>query len=109
MYTSARNDDVEKDAPSTLHKARNAASAAADDLKAGARRAKHDIENGLGDAADAVREDLQDFARQTGRYVHDWASSAEEGMVTKVRENPVTAMLIAAGVGFMLSGLLRRS
>jgi ElaB/YqjD/DUF883 family membrane-anchored ribosome-binding protein len=101
MYTAARNDDLKEDA---TQKAR----AAADDIRKGARRLKEDAETDIGEAASAVREDLESIARQAGRYVHDLANSTEESMVTKVREKPVTAMLIAAGAGFVIGALLSR-
>lgn len=101
MYTAARNDDPKDDA---THKAR----AAADDIRKGARRLKDDVETDVGEAASAVRDDLQDFARQAGRYVHDIANSTEETMVTKIREKPVAATLLAAAVGFIVGALLVR-
>lgn len=101
MYTAARNDDVKDDA---TQKAR----AAADDIRKGARRLKDDVEHDISGAASAVREDLQDFARQAGRYVHDLANSTEESMVTRVREKPVATMLIAAGIGFVVGALFTR-
>lgn len=101
MYTTARNDDSKDEA---THKVR----AAAEDIRRGARRVKDDIETDIGEAANAVGEDLKDFARQAGRYVHDFANSTEESMVTRIREKPVAATMIAVGIGFVIGALLTR-
>jgi ElaB/YqjD/DUF883 family membrane-anchored ribosome-binding protein len=82
------------------------------DLSEGTRRVKSDIRG----TVHAVRDDIEDMARQAGRQVRDFASSAEEKVAAatetvtvQIRENPVQSTLIALGVGFFLGFLFRRT
>jgi ElaB/YqjD/DUF883 family membrane-anchored ribosome-binding protein len=40
--------------------------------------------------------------------VRDPANSSEDNLVEKIREKPVTSVLIASGIGFVLGALLTR-
>jgi len=81
---------------------------AAEEAKKGAFRVKRDVSNDLSDAAESIRDDLQDMARYAGRQVREFAGDAEGALTTRVREKPVQSILIAAAAGFVASLLIRR-
>jgi ElaB/YqjD/DUF883 family membrane-anchored ribosome-binding protein len=59
----------------------------------------------LGTATGAVADSLD----QAGRYIHDEGLAGMAEDVTElIRRNPIPAMLVGIGIGFMLARLLRR-
>ena len=84
---------------------------AQNDLKNAERKAKQD---GLA-IANAVSDDLTDFANRAGRKVRSYYNAASDelsddyGQLTsRIRSNPVQASFIALGAGVLLGALLRR-
>ena len=100
MFTAANKEETDDMQAKGRH--------AADEARKGAYRVKKDVSNDISDTAESIKEDLQDMARYAGRQARELADSAEENLVTQVRENPLKAVLIAAGVGFVASLLIRR-
>jgi len=82
-----------------------------DDLKETARHFKADTR----EAASAMKDDLEDAARRTGRHARDIVDSAGhslsgagEVLTVKIRDNPVQSSLIALGVGIVLGILFKK-
>ena len=69
----------------------------------------------INEAAHDVVEDSKHLANEIyeeGRYyvneAHSHAREYSDEMLEKVRKNPASALMIAAGVGFLLSSILRK-
>jgi len=92
--------------------------AAAAHLEEGGRRIKRDA----ADTADRVQGDLHSIAHNVGEQVREYIETAGEGLVhakdsiadaggsvvSRVRDNPMSAAAIALGVGVLLGAFLRR-
>lgn len=59
-------------------------------------------------AAREISEDVLKEARQALKKIHKQAASLEETLGVQTRDNPLQALLMAFGAGFVLSLLLRR-
>jgi ElaB/YqjD/DUF883 family membrane-anchored ribosome-binding protein len=57
-----------------------------------------------GDAVDEVMDELREMVSQ----IKDKAGAAEKKVVQTARDNPVQTLLVAFGVGFLASLLMRR-
>ena len=77
-----------------------------DDVRRGAERASAEIRRGAERARDGY-QDLADNARRGYDRVRDDAGNLSREVGFYVRDNPGKALLIAAGVGFLL-GLIAR-
>jgi ElaB/YqjD/DUF883 family membrane-anchored ribosome-binding protein len=56
----------------------------------------------------ALRADLAGLAESVQRLAAEAPELAREGFETSIRRNPLQATLIATGVGFVLSLIIRR-
>ena len=89
-----------------------------DDLKskvAGVGESVREVGGHLRDAAVEQYENVRDRAagyvqagRDKAREVRDKAREVEEGVESYVQENPIQAVLIAAGIGMLIGLLWRR-
>lgn len=59
-------------------------------------------------AAREISEEVLKEARQALKKIHKQAASLEEALGVQTRDNPLQALLMAFGAGFVLSLLLRR-
>jgi ElaB/YqjD/DUF883 family membrane-anchored ribosome-binding protein len=80
--------------------------------KAAADKATQEMEarlDALADvfSADAV-EDVMDELREMVSQIKEKAGAAEKKVVQTARDNPVQTLLVAFGVGFLASLLMRR-
>ena len=81
-----------------------AADSAADELRAKAEALKEDLK-GLGAAArDAAQEKLNELRGEAGACVDRSRATLED----RIREEPLKALLVAAGVGFVVGFLWAR-
>ena len=69
----------------------------------------------VGDAASELLKESKKLANELYEGGLEKVSEAEEGMkeysdelLRKIKENPLSSVLIAAGVGFLLSSLLKK-
>ncbi|HCU24724.1 MAG TPA: hypothetical protein DF383_06885 [Deltaproteobacteria bacterium] len=56
------------------------------------------------DAVDLVKNNANDYYQQGKKKAQKWEQSLEG----RIRENPVKALLIAAGVGFLVGAILKK-
>lgn len=56
----------------------------------------------------ALRADLAGLADSVKRLAAEAPELAKEGLETSIRRNPLQATLIAAGIGFVVSLIIRR-
>jgi ElaB/YqjD/DUF883 family membrane-anchored ribosome-binding protein len=91
-----------KDHPFTKHTAefRDTAAAIGHDVQELGRVTK----NLAGDTVSAIRENASEYYQQGIKK----AKGLEKDLETKIKENPLQALLIAAGVGFVLGALWKR-
>ena len=81
------------------------------DIKSTYYNAKQDVH----DAANGAHEDLSKVVNTAGRTAREYLDTAAnqladttEKVNTEIHANPVRSTLVAMGVGFILSSLLRR-
>ncbi len=77
-----------------------------EDVRRGAERASHEIRRGA-ERARETYEEVAENAERTYQRVRSEAGNVSREVSLYVRDNPGKALLIAAGVGFLL-GLLAR-
>lgn len=58
----------------------------------------------MGDTVGIIRENASEYYQQGVKK----AQSLEKSLETKIKENPLQALLIAAGVGFVLGAVWKR-
>ncbi len=81
----------------------------AEGLKQRIKKGIHEVEDDVENTFDAARDDLRDLARSAGRQARDLANSAEESVVTAIKDHPVKSVFAALATGFVLCALVRRS
>ena len=77
--------------------------------------AGHDLKYSLSDAGSSIfhdgkklANDLYQEGRQKVQAAEDNLKEYSEELTQKVKENPLASLMIAAGVGFLLSSLFKR-
>ena len=86
-----------------LGRLREDVSALSDAVKSLASHGTEDFKN----QASALRENVQQRSEQYLRQAQDAASDLEEEMSERIRAEPIKAVLIAAGVGYLYARLFR--
>jgi ElaB/YqjD/DUF883 family membrane-anchored ribosome-binding protein len=96
---------------SRAHHEANGPHTATDDLKEKASRVGKDLRDTVGAVRDVageqyenVRQRAADYVQQGRERVEEW----EEGLEGYIKDNPMRALLIAAGAGLLLGLLWRR-
>lgn len=84
----------------------NKAKKVSEDVKRGAERASHEIRRGA-ERARETYEEVAENAERTYQRVRSEAGNVSREVSLYVRDNPGKALLIAAGVGFLLGLLVR--
>ncbi len=82
------------------------------DLRDKASQVGENIRDLGGQVRDAAREKYESLSGEAKAYYEqgrDMAQEWEDGLETYVREKPLQAVLIAAGVGLLLGALWKRS
>ena len=89
----------------------NGPHSATDDLKEKAGRVGKDLRDTVGAVRDVaseqyenVRQRAADYVQQGRERVEEW----EEGLEGYIKDNPIRALMIAAGAGLLLGLLWRR-
>ncbi len=103
----ATSQRVQDAASAVGHKAEDATGSLGSSLQSAADRVRENLprEGMLGRASGAVADALD----SSGRYIEDRKISGIANDVTEViRRNPIPAVLVAVGVGFLLGRTLRR-
>lgn len=106
----AKNDtvsDFKSSTDYTADKAKNTADYAADRAKSGI----DDARSGIKDAANRASNMADNAINSADRTYHEVKDVAEKKMgevETMIRDKPVQATLVAAGIGFLVGALLTR-
>ncbi len=79
------------------------ADGAADKVAGTAQKTYGQAKDAVKDGVDAVRAKAQDFADNGGSQVLDQIEEAGDYLAEQVDNRPVTALLIAAGIGFLIA------
>jgi ElaB/YqjD/DUF883 family membrane-anchored ribosome-binding protein len=90
---------------------RNGGEGETDDLKSKAVQMGETLRDMGGHVRDAAREQYEHVRDRAAGYVkagRDKARELEEGVESYVQENPIHAVLIAAGIGLLIGLLWRR-
>jgi ElaB/YqjD/DUF883 family membrane-anchored ribosome-binding protein len=90
-----------------LDEARERFEDAASDFEKRARRTRRELRRRAEEAGDAARERRVEGLQRGYRKVRKDASDLADDVNSYVRENPGTAIAIAAGAGFLLGMLVR--
>jgi len=104
---SAAGHKVQDAASAVGHKAEDATSTLGSGIQSAANRVRDSLprEGMLGKASEAFADTLD----RTGRYIEERNISGMANDVTEViRRNPIPAVLVAVGLGFLLGRTLRR-
>jgi ElaB/YqjD/DUF883 family membrane-anchored ribosome-binding protein len=91
--------------------ARNGGEDQTDDLKSKAAQMGETLRDMGGHVRDAAREKYEHVRDRAAEYVEAGRNKArelEEGVESYVQENPIHAILIAAGIGMLIGLLWRR-
>lgn len=71
----------------------------------------HDVKEKVESTTEQIKEKASDFYEESKEQIHSIEGSMEEyseQFVNKVRKYPLTSLLIAGGIGFVLSKILKK-